>query len=245
MPQRSPQPLAGFVGALDVEVVRPGETGGGTLLGLRVLRIVDGERAEHRLAVLHPTAEHVDVAHEADDERRRRMVEDLLWRSDLLDVALVHHHHPIGDFERFFLVVSDEDAGEADLVVQPSQPAAQLLPDLGVERAERLVEEQDARFSMAGARANASSALADEATGGRASGLSFGDDMGFFFTVHRCVAETMPGRSASACAEARPLHCRSDGAMVKRAAKMGANVGTTFWGCSTYPQCGGVPAVEW
>ena len=38
--------------------------------------------------------------------------------------------------------MGDEDAGDVDLVVQPAQPAAQLLADLGVERAEGLVEQQ-------------------------------------------------------------------------------------------------------
>ena len=34
---------------------------------------------------------------------------DLLRRADLLDLALVHDHDPVGDFERLFLVVRDED----------------------------------------------------------------------------------------------------------------------------------------
>ena len=32
----------------------------------------------------------------------------------LLDPALVHHHHAVGDFQRLFLVVGDEDRGQAD-----------------------------------------------------------------------------------------------------------------------------------
>ena len=38
--------------------------------------------------------------------------------------------------------MGDEDAGDVQLVVQPAQPAAQLLAHLGVERAERLVQQQ-------------------------------------------------------------------------------------------------------
>ena len=63
-------------------------------------------------------------------------------RADLLDPAVVHHHHAVGDLERLLLVVGHEDAGDADLVVQAAQPAAQLLAHLGVERAEGLVEQQ-------------------------------------------------------------------------------------------------------
>ena len=47
--------------------------------------------------------------------------------------SLVHHDHAVGHLERLLLVVGHEDAGETDLVVQPPQPPAQLLADLGVE----------------------------------------------------------------------------------------------------------------
>ncbi len=47
--------------------------------------------------------------------------------------------------KRLLLVVRDEHRGDGDLVVQAAQPVAQLLADLRVERAERLVEQEDAR----------------------------------------------------------------------------------------------------
>ena len=40
----------------------------------------------------------------------------------------------------------NENAGDADVVVQLSQPAPKLLTHLRVERAERFVQEQDARL---------------------------------------------------------------------------------------------------
>ena len=58
----------------------------------------------------------------------------------------------IGQLERFFLIVRDEHARQVNLVVQPPQPAAQLLPHLGVERAERLVEQQHLRLDGERAR---------------------------------------------------------------------------------------------
>ena len=54
--------------------------------------------------------------------------------------------HLVGELERLLLVVGDEHAGQAEAPVQVAQPAPQVLPDLGVERAERLVEQQDARL---------------------------------------------------------------------------------------------------
>ena len=70
----------------------------------------------------------------------------------------MHQHHAVGDFERFLLVVCDEDAGDVQLVVQAAQPAPQLLAHLGVERAEGLVEQQHARLD--GERAGQRDALA-------------------------------------------------------------------------------------
>ena len=60
----------------------------------------------------------------------------------LLDPALVEHRDPVGDVERLLLVVGDQHGGHVDLVVQPAQPLPQVGAHLGVEGAERLVEEQ-------------------------------------------------------------------------------------------------------
>ena len=70
------------------------------------------------------------------------MVIDLRRRADLFDLALAHDHHAVGQLQRLFLVVGDEDAGQAHAVMQAAQPAAQLLAHLGVQRAERLVQQQ-------------------------------------------------------------------------------------------------------
>ena len=55
---------------------------------------------------------------------------------------LVHDDDAVGQLERLFLIVRHEDARQMDLLVKPPQPAAQLLPDSGVERTERLVQEE-------------------------------------------------------------------------------------------------------
>ena len=59
---------------------------------------------------------------------------------------LIHDHDLVGHLEGFFLIVGDEDAGDVNLVVQPAEPLPQLLPHLGVECAERLVEQQHLRL---------------------------------------------------------------------------------------------------
>ena len=111
------------------------------------------------------------MAQELVDERRRRALVDLVRRADLLDLAVAHHHHPVGELQRLLLVVGHEHRGQAHLLVQPAQPAAQLLPDLGVERAERLVEQQHARLDRQ--RAGQGHALALAA--GELRGIALGE----------------------------------------------------------------------
>lgn len=60
------------------------------------------------------------------------MLDHLLGGAVLFDPSLVHHHHPVGELQRFLLIVGHEDAGEMDLRVQPPQPPAQLLGPLAV-----------------------------------------------------------------------------------------------------------------
>ena len=61
-------------------------------------------------------------------------------------LPLVHDDDAVGELERLFLIVGDEHARQMNLLVKAPQPAAQLLPDLRVERAERLVEQQHLRL---------------------------------------------------------------------------------------------------
>ena len=58
---------------------------------------------------------------------------------------LVEHGDAVGDVERLLLVVGDEHGRHVHLVVQPAQPVPQVGAHLGVEGAERLVEQQHLR----------------------------------------------------------------------------------------------------
>src|SRR5690606_4722093 len=66
----------------------------------------------------------------------------------------------VSQFDGLFLVVRDEDGGMAGLVVKLAQPAPQVLPDLGIERPEGLVEQKHARFDRQRARQRDTLALA-------------------------------------------------------------------------------------
>ena len=87
--------------------------------------------------------QHVDVAHEARDERRGGAAIDLARRADLLHLAAVHHHDRVRQHRRFFLVVGDEHEGGGELALDRFQLDLELAAELQVERAQRLVEQQD------------------------------------------------------------------------------------------------------
>src|SRR4051794_2918737 len=71
---------------------------------------------------------------------------------------MVQDGYAVGEFERFVLVVRDEDRCFSGPFMNVAQPAPQFLAHLGVKRAERLVEEQHAWLD--GQRARQRDALA-------------------------------------------------------------------------------------
>ena len=87
-----------------------------------------------------------DGAQKRHHERIGRPVVHLGGRADLLDAALVDHRYPVGDIEGLGLVVGDQHRRDMHFVVQSAQPGPQVLADLGVERAERLIEEEHLRI---------------------------------------------------------------------------------------------------
>jgi hypothetical protein len=109
---------------------------------------------------LHASVKQVHVAEEIRHERRRWPLNDLAGCGILLDLSLVHDDDAVGELERLFLIVRHEDAGEMNFLMQAAEPAPQLLPNLGVERAERLVEQKHRRLDGERARQRDSLALA-------------------------------------------------------------------------------------
>jgi hypothetical protein len=74
------------------------------------------------------------------------VIVDFPWRADLLDAGVVHDDDAIGHFQGFLLVVGDEDARDVQLLMQLPQPAPQFEAHFGIERPERLVEQQHLRL---------------------------------------------------------------------------------------------------
>ena len=81
-----------------------------------------------------------------------RLVVELLRRADLLEAAGVHHRDLIGQHQRLGLVVRDVDERRAEVGLQLLQLDLHVLAQLQVERAERLVEQQQRRLEHQAAR---------------------------------------------------------------------------------------------
>jgi hypothetical protein len=94
----------------------------------------------------HLAAQHDGLAEKIAHERRCWMVVQLAGRTHLLDPTVVHDGDPIGHAERFVLVVGDEDDRDAELSLEQSHLDPHLLAELGVQVAERLVEQQHVRL---------------------------------------------------------------------------------------------------
>ena len=104
------------------------------------------------LVAHHRAIDDVAVADEIRDKRVLRLVVNALWRADLLNPALVHDHDGIRHGEGFLLIVRDEDERDAELALQLDELALHVLPELQVERRQRLIEEQHLGLVHDGAR---------------------------------------------------------------------------------------------
>src|SRR5204863_439791 len=98
-----------------------------------------------------------------DDDRVDGTLVHLRRRPNLLEPSLVEDGEPVAHRQRLFLVVRDIHEGDPDLThgaLDPLELDLHLLPQLQVERAERLVEEQHLRVVDQGARERDALALA-------------------------------------------------------------------------------------
>ena len=102
------------------------------ILRTGVLGRVDAYAFDMHFAFMRAAVEQIHIAQKTVNKRAGRVIPDLLRRADLLDLALVHQHHAVGDFERFFLVMRDENTGDVQIIMQAAQPAAQFFPDLRI-----------------------------------------------------------------------------------------------------------------
>ena len=83
---------------------------------------------------------HARRADEMADEGMCRALEQFDRRADLHDIAVLHHHHLIGEGQRLGLVMGDIDHRRAHPLVQLLQLGAQLPFQMRVDHGQRFVE---------------------------------------------------------------------------------------------------------
>src|SRR5215470_1443497 len=94
----------------------------------------------------------VGRAQKRRDEFGLRVVVDFVGRAELFQPPTVENGDLIAHLHRLFLIVSDEERGNAQLSQQGPDLAPQPGPRLRVERAERFVDEQQVRLVSQRAR---------------------------------------------------------------------------------------------
>ena len=62
--------------------------------------------------------EDVGAADKSSDELRLGVVVYIRGGRDLFESTVVHHHHPVAQFQRLPLVMSDQDGGDFQLALQ-------------------------------------------------------------------------------------------------------------------------------
>src|SRR6185369_8404934 len=78
-------------------------------------------------------------------EARRRTLEQLLRRADLLETAVAQDRDAVPELERLLLLVRHEQGRDANLADRAAQLAPRLLAQRRVEVRQRLVEQEHAR----------------------------------------------------------------------------------------------------
>ncbi len=143
------------------DVAHLGQDGAVSGLGLRRnFQLIRAHIGDGGFRALGSSMKEIDVAEELVYECAGGVVIDLGRSAHLDDFAVIHDGDAVGHFERLLLVVSDEDAGDVQIVMQAAQPAAEFLAHLGIEGAERFVEQEDARLDGEGAGERDALALA-------------------------------------------------------------------------------------
>src|SRR5262249_55628249 len=100
------------------------------------------QRSEFRAPLPGSPLEDRPRAQERGRVERTRGPVELLGLPDLDQAPALDDSDPVGDLEGLLLVVRDEDGRQADLAEAP----AKLRPDLHVQRAEGLVQQEDLRL---------------------------------------------------------------------------------------------------
>src|SRR5258708_27548158 len=104
------------------------------------------------MAVLKRGFDDIRCANEFGHEAVPRLEITLTRRTDLGKCAFVNHDNPVAKLHGLGLIVRHINRGDAERAQQAIEFATQTIAERGVERGQRIVEQQDARTNRYRAR---------------------------------------------------------------------------------------------
>ena len=139
-------------------------------------RGLDGaKRAQHPAAA--PLAVELDhIPDKRGDPVGCGLLVDLFGRAELRQSSIAQHGHAVGEGQRFLLIVGDEQRGRALVTQKLCHFTPQNCAQLGVERREGLVEQQQVGSRGEGAREGDTLRLPARELVGRAAGVVIESD---------------------------------------------------------------------
>ena len=99
----------------------------------------------------HPGKE-VGLSHKISDIPAFRCVIQFPWRANLHDPAALHHANAVRHRQRLFLIVGDQNKGDAQLTLQGQQFDLHVTAQLFVQRRHRFIQQQQLGLVDDGAR---------------------------------------------------------------------------------------------
>ena len=101
---------------------------------------------------MHDAVDDVALADKVGDKRIFRFIINILGRTHLKDVAVIHDDDRIRHGKGFLLVVRHINKGDLKRLLHTFQLNLHLLAQLKIKRAERLVQQKHPRMVDQGAR---------------------------------------------------------------------------------------------
>lgn len=94
-------------------------------------------------AIGNLTRKEIGLPDKVGDEVGFGVIIEIVDGAELFDFTFIHQGDPIGHDERFLLIVGDKNEGDAEFCLQIFQFDLHVLAELGIERGEGFVEEED------------------------------------------------------------------------------------------------------
>jgi hypothetical protein len=104
-----------------------------------VYTVPDSSEYLYDFIFYHRSRQNITVTDKICDKSILRFIVNVLRRTDLLDIALIHNNDRIRHCKRFFLIVSNVNKGDAEFVFQTDQFVLHILAKLQIKSSERFV----------------------------------------------------------------------------------------------------------